>query len=119
MAKYNDHLEVATSTKPNPRVPNATDIFFWEIKTDADANAGNTDGNKTETETTTASKGETAPQTGQRAPRYSDPEMSCSVPNPEPPTWLHWDRRDNRIPFYRFHPAAVMHYGFPPETKQS
>ena len=39
MAKYNDHLEVATSTKPNPRVPNATDIFFWEIKTDADAKA--------------------------------------------------------------------------------
>ena len=38
-SKYNQHLEVTTSTKPNPRIPNATDIEFWGFKNPADAKA--------------------------------------------------------------------------------
>ena len=38
-SKYNNNLDVSTSTKPSPRIQNATDIQFWGIKNAADAKA--------------------------------------------------------------------------------
>jgi hypothetical protein len=38
-SKFNPHLEITTSTKPNPRIQNATDIEFWGFKSTADTKA--------------------------------------------------------------------------------